>query len=326
VRSHDVNLRGDAYWRQYVPYINPASPAPFREGLDFQHYRVLTESGEISIKSMLHSAELAILFGLAKDYWTGAGEIVDLGCLYGLTTRCLAEGVRLSERVVDKARRIYAYDLFLAHDYGWWTQESQTVHAGSWFPEFLDVNREGLDMIAPMPGDLLNMSWGHKPIEILMIDAAKSWDLNRWIVRNMFPRLIPGQSVVIQQDYCHFFEYWCAITMEYFADRFEALDFVFSCSGVFRSLAPIHESEAALDISEAEQCRLMDQAIERRPPSVAAALTLAKARMLLDHGRVADAKTTLATFSPVVGEDPEHDFSDIAKNDERAVAELIAAA
>ncbi len=272
---------------------------------------------------MLHSAELAILFGLAKDYWTGSGEIVDLGCLYGLTTRCLAEGVRLNRRALEKGKRIYAYDLFLAQDYGWWVQESPTVHAGSWFPEFLDLNRDRLDMIAPMPGDLLNMSWGNKPIEILVVDAAKSWDLNCWIVRNMFPRLIPGQSVVIQQDYCHFAEYWCAITMEHFSDRFEALDFVYSCSGVFRCVAPIHESEVALDISEAEQCRLIDQAIDCRPPSVAACLTTAKAHMLLEHGRVAEAKAALSTFSPVAGRDPEHDFSGIATSDAQAVAELI---
>ncbi len=69
----------------------------------------------------------------------------------------------------------------------------------------------------------------------------------------------------------------------------------------------------------------MDRAIERAPPSVAASLTVTKAFMLLDHGRLADAKATLAAFSPVAGRDPEHDFSGISESDARAVADLIAA-
>ena len=53
-------------------------------------------------------------------------------------------------------------------------------------------------------GNLLALDWTGGPIEILFIDLAKSWDLNRWVLTKTFPRLIPGHSVVIQQDWVHF--------------------------------------------------------------------------------------------------------------------------
>lgn len=267
---------------------------------------------------MLTSYELSILFALAKDYWTGAGEIVDLGCLYGLTTRCFAEGLSLNTIADDsaKAKRIYAFDLFLAENYEWWTQASRTVHAGSWFSEFIDLNLDHMPFIAPCPGDLLKMSWGDKPIEILMIDAAKSWELNHWVVSRMFPHLIPGQSIVVQQDYVHLAEYWCAITMEYYHDRFETLDFVYGASGVFRSIEPISAAEAAFDLGsleDSEKKALMDRAIAKAPPSVAEVLKVAKAKMLIDMGELAEAKRLLASVSTkVLNENSPGDFSGIA--------------
>ena len=39
--------------------------------------------------------------------------------------------------------------------------------------------------------------------EVLFIDLAKDWSINDHVARLFFPSLIPGQSVVIQQDYVH---------------------------------------------------------------------------------------------------------------------------
>lgn len=312
-----INLRNREYWTRYVPFIHADSPAPFSERA-FQEYSVRVGVGRTNVRSMLTSYELSALFALAKDYWSGAGEIVDLGCLYGLTTRCFAEGVKLNALVPSerKGKRIYAYDLFLAQDYEWWTQSSDTIHAGSWFTEFVDLNRDELDYIAPCPGDLLRMNWGDRPIEILMIDAAKAWPLNHFVVSRMFPRLIPGRSVVIQQDYMHYNEYWVAITMEHFSRHFEPLEFIYGASGLFLVTEAIPEAAAAFDLSTLspdEKVELMDRAIAKAPPSGAEVLKTAKAKLLVDLGRLSEAKALLAVVvTDRLSAESFDDFSGIA--------------
>lgn len=324
-----INLTTRDYWTRYVPFLHPETPAPFSERA-FQAYSVRTSSGLVDIKSMLSSYELSIVFALAKDYWRGEGEIVDLGCLYGLTTRCFAEGIKLNEYVPEssKKKRIYAYDLFLAQEYEWWTQRSETIHAGSWFDEFLAVNQHELAYIVPCPGDLLKMNWGAKPIEILMVDAAKAWPLNQFVISRMFPRLIPGRSVVIQQDYMHFNEYWIAITMEYFDDYFQPLDFVYGASGLFLATKPIPEEVAAYDLSKLppnEKIRLMDQAIFKAKPSGAEVLKTAKAKLLVDLGLASRAEELLSTvrFEKLSAESFD-DFSGIAESCVASVRAAIA--
>lgn len=318
-----------ALWQRYVPFLNVDSPVPFRE-VAFQTYHVPTAAGSLTIKSMLSSVELALLYALAKDHWSGEGEIVDLGCLYGLTTRCFAEGLMANSRVPDtlKVRRIYAYDLFLAENYDWWSQQSPTVHAGSWFPEFLDVNRDQIDAIVPCPGNLLNMNWGTKPVEILMIDASKSWDLNAWIVGKFFPRLIPGKSVVIQQDQVHYIEYWIMITMEWFSDHFTYIDTIYGSSAYYLCTAPISEEQACVELEAlpfSEKERLLLGAIARCRPSAQAALQGTYAKLLLDHGLHARAREVLERMDVTcLSDDPVYDFSGIARSDRDQLLALLA--
>lgn len=324
----NTDLRQTAFWRRYVPFWNADSPVPFRE-VEFQTYRVPTPTGDLTIKSMLSSLELALLFALAKDHWSGEGEIVDLGCLYGLTTRCFAEGLVRNARVPDaaKAHRIYAFDLFLAENYGYWSQASQTVHAGSWFSDFLSVNRNQLDSIVPCPGDLLHMNWGSNPIEILMVDASKSWDLNDWIVKKMFPRLISGKSVVVQQDLVHCLEYWLLITMEYFAEKFELIDTIYGSSAYYLCVASISQDEARVDLKAlpfAEKERLLLAAIARNRPSAQAALQGAYAKLLIDQGLHAHARNVLEAMNiKRLSDDVAYDFSGIARNDRDSLLAIL---
>lgn len=325
-----ADLRDENFWRRYVPFWSENSPVPFRE-LAHHDFEATTGQGKFRIKSMLSSLELSLLFALAKDHWTGAGEIVDLGCLYGLTTRCLGDGLRLNTNVPDteKSERIYAYDLFLVEAYDWWVQAGAGVHAGSWFPDFLKLNRDNLDLIVSCPGDLSQMRWGAKPIEILMVDASKAWFLNHWIVSRMFPRLIPGQSVVIQQDYCNYYEYWCALTMEHYADRFEPLDFIYGASGVFLNTKPISEGEAAQDLSQlapAQKRRLMEQAVEKAPRSAREVVKTAYAHMLVDIGEREEARRVIESVdTSKLTDDAARDFSGIATSCVGSVRQMLSA-
>jgi len=277
---------------------------------------------------MLSGFEVALLYALAKEEWTGAGEIVDLGCFYGFTTWCLASGMRANQSVGEAAKlnRLYAYDLFLTDGYEKWIDGGETIHTGSIFKDFLDLNGEHTDYVVPCPGNLLQMQWGHKPIEILHIDAAKDWDLNGWIVSKMFPALIPGISIVLQQDYIHYYEYWTIITMEYFKNKFEHIYTIFGSTAAFRCIEQITETEASVELSELtldEQCRLMLSAMSKQSASAQEVMKTAYAKLLIDNDKLDDAEDVLNNTRDDITDDTEINFSGIAKSNEDVVRNIL---
>jgi len=308
-RPSEPSVSSRKFWDRYVPFWNPESPAPFKE-ISHQLYDLPKEG--TTVRSMLSSLELAVLFALGKDYWSARGEIVDLGCLYGLTTHCLAAGMRANLQVGDanKQSRIYAYDLFLAEDYDFYAPLTQTVHSGSLFPDFQKLNRRYQDMIVPCPGDLLKMRWGKNPVEILFIDAAKSWELNQAIVDRFFPALITG-AIVLQQDYLNWFEYWTVITMEHFSDHFELLYMMYGATAVYRCTNTIAKSNipqiASLPHETKE--RLLVQAIEKAPTELREPMLCAYASCLIDHKKYQDAEKVLSSITAQkVTDDPALDL------------------
>lgn len=321
-----IALRDPEFWRRYLPWT-PDSLAPFRE-FSFQMYELGKNGSNKRVKSMLSGVELALLYALTKEHWSGEGEIVDLGCFYGAPTWCLAQGMRDNGTVLESSmtKRLYAYDLFLAESYDWYLQNSETVHAGSIFNEFLSLNSDRLDLIVPCPGDLLQMRWGSKPIEILHIDAAKSWDLNKWIVSKMFPALIPGKSIVLQQDYVHFNEYWVAITMEFFSDRFEHLHTIFGGTAAFICTKGITAEEASKDLSKLhldEKKEIFLRALSKAPISAQEVMKVGLAKMMLDNGEFDEAEAILETVRLDVTDQPELNFSGIAKSNKSIVSGFL---
>ncbi len=98
---------------------------------------------------------------------------------------------------------------------------------------FLAINRDYLDEIYLSPGDVRAMKWDGRPVEVLFVDLAKTLALNDWVVRNWFPCLIPGESILIQQDLFPFCRNGgIAATMEYFRDCLEVKDYVYGASAV----------------------------------------------------------------------------------------------
>src|SRR5581483_8925374 len=178
--------------------------------------------------------------------------------------------------------------------------------------------RDYLEYIIPVPGDLLKMKWTGEPIEILFVDIAKSWALNNWVLSETFPRLIPGTSVVIQQDYCHFVEWWLQVVMEYFSDRFEFLEVIKGASAIFRCIAPISNEEAQRDLSRlplSEKIRLMERAAARVPAPAAEMLKCGRAQCFVQHGEPRQAEELLQTITTSKMTDQvELDFSEIVKD------------
>ncbi|HEY2800043.1 MAG TPA: class I SAM-dependent methyltransferase [Chthoniobacterales bacterium] len=157
--------------------------------------------------SMTMDAELCFCESYARDCFLGEGEIVDLGCWYGATTSCLARGLTQNRRAKQN-RRIEAFDLFVWQD--WMQEASKSVKFSTVPIPGQDFFRDVEAILAPYreivhlhQQDLMSYNPSREPIELLFIDAMKSWPLAQKIVTSFFPRLIPGVSIVVQQDFAY---------------------------------------------------------------------------------------------------------------------------
>ena len=248
---------------------------------------------------------------------------MDLGPLLGITTNVLARGLEANPRSIEKRKRIFSFDLFLAEGMGHYT-ESYGEITGSVCERFLEINADYRDLIFLSPGDFGKMLWGAGPIEVCLIDIAKTPDLNFHVIDQMFPSLAVGAAVA-QQDYVYFDQYWIAYTMEYFADHFSAPEFLFGSTACFYLEKTISQAECHSFrlLSFDERLALMEQAISKAPPSVSGVLQCGKAKMLLDAGRTQDARTTLSHVKPMKHHDPVSDFSAIAESNYQMVAAFL---
>lgn len=220
---------------------------------------------------MTTSEEQAYLFWYASREYTGAGEIVDLGCWFGSSTIPLAAGLAANPAVSDRRRRIHAFDLFLWET---WMEETLagTALAGklregeSFQPQFEERVAAYRDAIDVRPGDLTRLRWDPaRPIELAFNDASKSWALANNLLRHFYPSLVPGVARLVEQDFAHFFTPWVHLIHWRLRDAFEPVVHVpYSGSMVFRPLRRIEHPLAArdfdfADFSEAE----IDAAFDR---------------------------------------------------------------
>jgi hypothetical protein len=312
---------GDLDWKNYLdsPGFGITTPA-------FQSYAIETKRRTIAVRSMLSAYELALLYTLARDVYTGAGEIIDAGPLLGLSTFALARGLCQNERVPQRTRRIYSFDLFLDFEMDWYV-EGCGPGTGSVFDRFLEINQDHMEVISVSPGDLLKMRWNGRPAEVLFIDVAKSWDLNAWVLRNWFPALLPGKSTIVQQDYIYFHQYWIALTMSWLRDYFERREEVFGASVVFQSSAPIPAEKLEVDLAKlplARKVGLIEQAIMDSSPSAREVIKCGLAYCMFEHGERREARSILDGVRPIGGPDPYRDFAAIAESNRDIVSQIVA--
>ena len=264
----------------------------------WQHAAVSCEVSPWS--GMLRKREASLLFHLARDYYTGMGEIVDAGAFIGLSALSLAQGLHENPRCGSKDRRIHSFDRFVADD----VYESDFIRQRR--PEFRDGDSflelykqtigQHLPYIEIHQGDFNQARWNGGSIEICFVDIAKTRSLNRAVCTQFLPHLIPGRSLVIHQDYHHPYLPWIHITMELLSEYFEIVDEMIDDSILFLNTVPIPAS--AIDRVNAEMglddsVRIMDQAINRLAPDKRQHLELARAWMKLQHGEELEFVRTL---------------------------------
>jgi len=260
------------------------------------------------ILGMTSEEEQVYLETYAENEYSGQGEIVELGCWLGSSTISLAMGLKKNLQVVSKAARIHAYDIFI-----WYSSHNMertvlgTSVAGkykdgdSFLDEYLRRIHPWSDLIKVYPGDLTQIGWERRPIEFLFVDAMKSWELANGILRDFFPSLIPGLSLVVHQDFAHFYQVWIHLTMYRLREYFTPLEnhpFLWS-SVVFRYVKAIPEemlniSYSLASFSEEEAEAAFEYSMSVTPKQTQPNIAAAKVMYLIQAGRAERAKLELS--------------------------------
>ena len=241
-----------------------------------------------NVPTMLIPDELRLLHYLANECYTGEGCIVDAGCFLGGSTVALADGLRrnLLRRGRAEEKLIHSYDRFEIEE---WTMEQyfpDSAKAGESFKPLFDRNiAQYADLVEVHAGDVRSSPWKGGPIEILFIDIAKHWTTCDWITWEFFPHLIPGKSVVVQQDYLYSqFVAWLHVTMEFYSDYFEYICDTGLNSVAFLNTKRIPEEvlreKTVENLTTAEKIELMDRAAGRFTGKQAELLHAAKQHFL----------------------------------------------
>ena len=272
----------------------PASPAAALQRRPWRERGLSPEVLEAT--TMLSIEERQLLAWLAESYWRGEGAIVDGGCFLGGSTLALAEGLRAHPQAPAGAR-IDVYDLFETEPYMVDLYFPGTgLQAGDSFRgEFDKATAAVADLLEVHDGDLAQLGWDGRPIEVLFVDFAKSWSLNDVVVREFFPRLIPDRSIVLQQDYAFAFQPWIAITMEHLRDCFEPVAFAEYNTVAFACRAPVPgDVTLPSELPRDTQLELFEAALRRFRGYPLSYLEAGKAMLLLEQGDVGAAQSQLS--------------------------------
>jgi hypothetical protein len=178
------------------------------------------------VPTMLSGGELKMLYWLARDQFTGRGEIVDAGAFLGGSTMALCHGLADNPGAFRKTGAVHSFDWFRYEAYfvDWFRPLCGPLNEGeSFLALFERLTAPFRRFVRVYPGDLLATPYEGGDVEILFVDICKSWELNASVIDQFFHRLIPGVSLVVHQDYLHFYEYWLVLTMDHFRDYFERL-------------------------------------------------------------------------------------------------------
>lgn len=269
-------------------------------GLPWQQRSVPTAVS--SIPSMLTAEELQYLSWLTASAWQGHGAIVDLGPWLGCSTAALAHG--LSERAA--VAKVHSLDLFR-----WRTHYMDQHRRPTDGPplrdgdDFLDEFRRWTQpyarWIEAQRADLLEATWNGGEIEILFVDAAKSWALLNATLKTFGPHLRPGASRVVLQDFGDYHTHWLPLVFDSRPDLWREVEAVeIGTTVTFEPLRALRAgdqgySEASFSVAAAERILARRQARATRPDQRAryGAAAMRKAILSGDVERAQDLRTEL---------------------------------
>jgi hypothetical protein len=279
--------------------------APLRHLIDRPWRDVALPPDAVGIPTMLSKAERRLLYSLARDYASGEGAIVDAGCFLGGSTAALLTGVR--DRSAPLSRPVESYDLFRVEDFTIPKFFDRSARVGESFRPRYDAHLERFDLPHVVhEGDITELGWSGGPIDILFLDLLKSWEINDVVLREFFPSLVPGRSVIVHQDYGWGDTPWIPITVELLRDSLVLVDWMEWGSHVFfveRELRGdvVDGGVGGLDIDT--KIEVIDRAVARAEGWVQGMVEVARTFLIAERdGR----KAALAELSSIAERHPQH--------------------
>jgi hypothetical protein len=245
-------------------------------------------AGVPGIPTMLSKGERRLLYALARDYASSHAAIVDGGCFLGGSTAALLAGLR--DRSDQRAGPpLHSYDLFRVEAYTIekFFHDDPKVRVGDSFRSRFDANVAGFDLPHVVhEGDITKSGWGGGPIDVLFLDVLKTWEVNDAVLRDFFPSLRPGRSVIVHQDYGSGWSPWIPITVELMRDSLRLVDGIEWGSHVFFveqeiPAALMQRGVSSLDLET--KFGLIDQAIARSEGWVRGMIELGRTPLVIER-------------------------------------------
>lgn len=214
------------------------------------------------IPTMLSMEEQKLYYWLAAHAVSGAGAFVDLGAFAGGSTARLAAGLATA----GLATRIHAYDRFTMAPH---QQHKYLADCGLAPLEGRDSLPAVRRLLAPWGErialhkcDIAAETWRDGPIELLVVDAAKSAELADVIAERFMTALLPG-GFLVQQDFLHAPQPWLPAQMELLAGYFEPVAHAAPTTMVFRCINPPVTPPRLSGRADEDILRLVAAAAER---------------------------------------------------------------
>lgn len=204
-----------------------------------KHTKLFELSGvyKTDVPTMLIPGELEYLYTLGKSM-RGNGRAVEIGCFLGGSTAAIDDG--LLQAKMDGPYRespLLVYDSFdLPSDSDtscWWLKPFGLTPGQSFRPAYEDIHRARLHRLLLREGWLPESSSldqrtalypEQDPIELLFIDAGKTWGVHRTILQSFTEHVIPN-ATVIQQDFMDLLP-WISLHMWQLRDYFSPSDLI----------------------------------------------------------------------------------------------------
>lgn len=264
------------------------------------------------IPSMILWEEQRLLHWLAREWYQGEGAIVDLGCFVGSSTLSFISGLeaRPPERRIRCRPVIHSYDMFITPDDPYTFERLPPGRRkGDSFRDVFDGNLGAhASWVDVHAGDLRKLGWGNGPIALCFLDICKCWSTNQAVFEHFFPHLIPGRSIVIQQDFNHPWSPWIPIGMQWLAPWFEIIgEEASSRIYLLKERIPWERlnTQLRIELSLAQKIELLEASIAGSPPRTAAHHTAALAIQEWMEGDVQRARQTLEAAQAAHGADAE---------------------
>ncbi len=193
----------------------------------------------------------------------GDGATVDLGAYAGGSAARLLSGLALSGRRFH----VHSYDRFRSSRAFWAKFMPDEPLPDADDADLLPVAQRHLDPWADHVtlhvGDIGDTHWPGHPIEILSVDAAKGAAMADHIAAEFFPALVPGRSILVQQDYLMAVQPWLCAQMVALRDCFLPLVHVPRVGLAFLCTAPVTPAAlAAARVGQLTDGKLMSRVRE----------------------------------------------------------------